>query len=71
MLFNKKSHRNEKLGSVTREQPLLAATRGSLQGNEDPTQPKINKIKFNPPTPRLTSQGTWLEHGRTHPTGLS
>ena len=63
MLFNKRSHRNEKPSPVTREQPLLAATRGSLQGNEDPTQPKINKIKFNPPPPQAHIPGhvvrTW------------
>ena len=41
VLWNKRSHHNEKPVHRNEEQPPLAATRESPRSNEDPTQPKI------------------------------
>ena len=45
MLHNKRSHRDEKPAHRSEEWPPLAAARKKLaHSNEDPTQPKINKL---------------------------
>ena len=44
MLYNKRSHCNEKPMHCNKEQPLLATTRRKpAHSDEDPTQAKINK----------------------------
>ena len=46
VLRNQRSHCNEKTVHCNKEWPPLPATRESPCRNEDPTQPKINKIKI-------------------------
>ena len=43
MPCSKRSYSNQKLARSNRGAALLATTRESRHGNEDPAQPKINK----------------------------
>ena len=45
VLYKKRSHCNENPTRSAREEPLLPELEKSTHSNEDPVQPKINKIK--------------------------
>lgn len=64
MLCNKGSLRSEKLVHRNEEQPLLAATRESLQSNEDPARPKINQFEKKKKRDHNTDLGGLSEDSR-------